>query len=152
MPSTAVLAVDGPMSEPRYPTGEDATHGPFSFGSSGFCVNYTRRESGAYLRKKLFPEFLKSEKARKSVQDDGFNIDRSWVQAQLQHYGIYFSPTLGPFKAKALLLTSVAHGLVSHLFLAIAARAPSLTSASVMSFRLKSFTSKLYSRNSTRAQ
>ena len=151
MPSTAVLAMDGPMSEPRYPT-EEATQGPFSFGSSGFCIGYTCRESGTSLRKKLFPELLKSEKARKLAQDDACMIDSSWVQAQLQHYGIQFSPTLGPFKAKALLLTSVAHGLVSQLFLAIAARAPSLTSASVMSFRLKSLTSKLYSRNSTRAQ
>ena len=113
MPSTAVLAVDGPMSEPRYPT-EDATHDPFSFGASGFCIGYTRRESGASLRKILFPELLKSEKARKMAQDDACMIDRSWIQAQLQHYGIQFSPTLDPFKAKALLLTSVAHGLVSN--------------------------------------
>lgn len=113
MPSTTVLAVDGQMSEPRYPTG-DATQGPFSFGPSGFCVDYTCRESGASLRKKLFPELLKNEKARKSAQDDARTIDRSWIQAQLQHYGIHFSPTLDPFKTKALLLTSVAHGLVSN--------------------------------------
>ena len=100
------------MSKPRYPI-EHATQGAFSFGSSGFCIGYTRRESGASLRKKLFPELLKSEKARKLAQDDACMIDRSWIQAQLQHYGIHFSPTLDPFKAKALLFTSVAHGLVS---------------------------------------
>ena len=151
MPSTAVLTMDGPMSEPRYPT-EDATLGPFAFGASGFSIGYTRRESGASLRKKLFPELLESEKARKLAQDDACMINRSWIQAQLQHYGIQFSPTLDPFKAKALLLTSVAHGLVSILFLAIAAQAPSLTFASVMPFRLKSLRSKLYLRKSTRAQ
>lgn len=37
-------------------------------------------------------------------------IDRPWIKAQLQHYGIDFSPDIDPFKAKALLLTSVAHG------------------------------------------
>ena len=151
MPSTAVLAMDGPMSKPRYPT-EDATQGPFSFGSSGFCIGYTRRASGASLRKMLFPELLKREEARKLAQDDACMIDKSWVQAQLQHYGIHFSPTLDAFKAKALLLTSVAHGLVSELFLAIVARAPSVTFASVMPFRLKSLRSKPYSWKNTRAQ
>ena len=101
------------MSKPRYPTGY-ATQDPFSFGASGFCIGYTRRESGATLRKKLFPELLKSEKDRKLARDDACMIDRSWIQAQLQHYGIQFSPTLDPFKAKALLVTSVAHGLVSN--------------------------------------
>ena len=100
------------MTEPRYPTG-DATQGPFSFGASGFRVGHTCRESGTRLRGFLFPELLKSEKARNSAQVAASIIDRTWTKAQLQHYGINFNPELDPFKAKALLLTSVAHGLVS---------------------------------------
>lgn len=100
------------MTEPEYPR-SDATQGPFSFGSSGFCVDGNFRESGTRLRRLLFPELLKSEKARNSAQVAADIVDKSWTKAQLQHYGINFSPDLDPFKAKALLLTSVAHGLVS---------------------------------------
>ena len=99
------------MTEPEYPVG-DITQGPFSFGSSGFCVDGTCRESETRLKRLLFPELLRSGKARDSAQVAATIIDRSWTKAQLQHYGIDFSPELDPFKAKALLLTSVAHGLV----------------------------------------
>ena len=100
------------MTEPRYPR-DDAKQGPFSFGSSGFHINYTCRESVTSLKKLCFPELLKSEKARKSAQHDASINDEPWIKAQLQHYGIDFKPDIDPFKAKALLLTSVAHGLVS---------------------------------------
>ena len=99
------------MTEPEYPAW-DATQGPFSFGSSGFCVDYICRESEKRLRRLLFPELL-GEMGRDSAQFNTSIIDRSWTKAQLQHYGINFSPELDPFKAKALLLTSVSHGLVS---------------------------------------
>lgn len=98
------------MIEPRYPA-EDATQGPFSFGSSGFQIDYTSGESGPRLRRLLFPELLRNKKARKLAQDDASMIDRPWIKAQLQHCGIDFSPNIDPFKAKASLLTSVAHGL-----------------------------------------
>ena len=114
------------MAEPRYPA-EDATQGPFSFGSSGFCINEIHRESGKSLKRILFPELLNSEKARKSAQDDASMIDRPWIKAQLQYYGIDFSPNIDPFKAKALLLTSIAHGLVSESMLVSSSRAVSLT-------------------------
>ena len=103
---------EGSMSKPDSPT-EDATQTPFSFGPSGFRINYVCRESVTRLRKLCFPEELKSEKARKSARHDGSIMDRPWIKAQLQHYGIDFSPNIDPFKAKALLLTSIAHGLVS---------------------------------------
>ncbi len=100
------------MTEPRYPA-YDATQGPFSFGSSGFLIDNTSRESGKSLRRLLFPELLKNEKARQLARDDATIIDKPWIKAQLRHYGIDFSPDIDPFKAKALLLTSVAYGLVS---------------------------------------
>ena len=114
------------MTEPSYPVW-DATQGPFSFGSSGFSVDGTFRESRTRLKRLLFPELLKSEKARNSAQVAASIVDRPWAKAQLQHYGINFSPELDPFKAKALLLTSVAHGLVS-------------TSTSLNEFRAASLT------------
>lgn len=126
MSSNIVLTEEGKMMEPRYPA-EDATQGPFSFGSSGFQIDYTSRESGPRLRRLLFPELLRNKKARKLAQDDASMIDRPWFKAQLQHYGIDFSPNIDPFKAKALLLTSVAHGLVSFL-VGKCTRAESLTS------------------------
>ncbi len=112
MESTTVLTEEGPITKPRYPT-DDATQGPFSFGASGFLINGTHRETLTRLKKLLFPESLMSERARKQARDDASMIDKSWIKAQLQHYGIDFSPDIDPFKAKALLLTSVAHGLVS---------------------------------------
>ena len=111
LPSTTAPAKEGSITEPTYPAW-DATQAPFSFGSSGFCVDGIWRESGS-LKRLLFPELLRSEKARESAQLAASIVDRSWTMAQLQHYGINFSPELDPFKAKALLLTSVAHGLVS---------------------------------------
>ena len=114
------------MTEPTYPT-LDATQAPFSFGSSGFCVDGTSRESGTRLKRLLFPELLKRDPARNSAQVAASMIDRSWTKAQLQHYGINFSPELDPFKAKALLLTSVAHGLVSNSTSLSHYRAASLT-------------------------
>ena len=112
MPSTTVLTEEGPITEPRYPR-DDATQGPFSFEASGFAINRTHRETVTRLEKLLFPESLKSERARKQARDDASMIDKPWIKAQLQHYGIDFSPDVDPFKAKTLLLTSVAHGLVS---------------------------------------
>ena len=114
------------MTEPEYPLW-DATQGPFSFDSSGLCVDGMFRESGKRLKRLLFPELLKSEKARNSARVAIHIIDRSWTKAQLQHYGINFSPELDPFKAKALLLTSVAHGLVSKSTSLNEFRAASLT-------------------------
>lgn len=127
MPSTLGPVEEGSMTEPRYPT-EDATQGPFSFGASGFLVNDTFRESGKRLKRLLFPELLKREKARTPAQVDTSTIGRSWTRAQLHHYGINFSPELDPFKAKALLLTSVAYGLVSKSTSVSSFRAASLTS------------------------
>lgn len=150
MPSTTVLTEEGPMTEPRYPT-EGATQGPFSFGSSGFCINDTWRENGKFLKRILFPELLKSEKAKKSAQDDASMIvDRPWIQAQLQHYGIDFSPDIDPFKAKALLLTTVAHGLVSKSVSINPSRAASLTLYSAIRFRPEFSTSRPHSRKNTR--
>ena len=56
------------MTEPRYPI-KDATQGAFSFGSSGFRITGTSnfRESEKRLKRVLFLESLKSEKARKSA-------------------------------------------------------------------------------------
>ncbi len=113
------------MTKPRYPVC-DATQGPFSFGSSGFSIDHTFRESGKRLRRLLFSELLKTEKARKSARDDATVIDRRWIKAQLRHYGVDFSPDIDPFKAKALLLTSVAYGLVSISTLVRLSRAISL--------------------------
>lgn len=112
MSSTKRAINEGSIPEPRYPA-EDATQGLFSFGASGFLVNNNFRESGKSLKRLLFPELLKSDKARTSARDDASTIDNSWTKAQLQHYGISFNPELDSFKAKALLLTCVAHGLVS---------------------------------------
>lgn len=128
MPSNTVPTEEGPMTEPRYPT-EDATQGPFSFGSSGFLITGTFifRESGKRLKRLLFPESLKTEKARKSAQDDACRIDGPWIKAQLQHYGIDFSPDIDSLKMKALLLTSVAYGLVSKSTLVSSSRAALLT-------------------------
>ena len=81
------------MTEPRYPT-EDATQGPFSFGPSEFLINDTFRQSGTGLKKLLFPETLKSEKARISAQDCASVIDIPWIKAQLQRYAIGFSPDI----------------------------------------------------------
>ena len=100
------------MTKPRYPRW-GATQGPFSFGPRGFRVDHKCCESAAHLKRLLFPELLKSDKARISARAAASRIDRAWTKAQLRHYGINFSPELDPFKAKALLLTSVAHGLVS---------------------------------------
>lgn len=122
-----VLARVGSMIEPSYPT-KDAIQGPFSFGASGFLVNNISRASGKHLKRLLFPELLKRGKGRTSAQVDASIIGRSWTKAQLQHYGINFSPELDPFKAKALLLTSVAHGLVSKSTSISSFRAASLTS------------------------
>lgn len=121
-----VQTMDGQMTEPRYPC-KDATQGPFSFGSSGFHIKNIYRESGSSLKKILFPELLKSEKARNSARDDACIIDRYWINTQLQHYGIDFGPNLDPFKAKALLLTSVAHGRVRGIVLVNSSRETSLT-------------------------
>ena len=114
------------MTEPKYPAW-DVTQGAFSFGSSGFRVDDTCRESEARLKRLLFPELLRSEKARNSAQVAASIVDRSWTKAQLQHYVIDFSPELDHFKAKALLLTSVAHGLVSKSTSSSLIRTASLT-------------------------
>ena len=99
--------------ELKYPT-QDATYGNFSFGSSGFHINSLHRESGRSLRRILFPEFLKSKKARDiAKRNASSSVNLHWIKAQLQFYGIDFTVNIDPFKAKALLLTSIAHGLVS---------------------------------------
>ena len=113
MPSTSNPTDEGVMREPEYPAG-DRMRGPFSFGSSGFHIDYIFRESGPSLRRMLFSEFLKNKETRKLAERDASRlIDPSWIKAQLQYYAIEFSPDIDPFKAKALLVTSVAHGLVS---------------------------------------
>ena len=119
MVSATVPVGEDPLIEPKYPE-EDATQGPFGFGSplgfehSGFYAGYYyHRETGAHLKKILFPELVKNEKARNQAQRDAWVISGPWVKAQLQFYGIHFDPDLDFFKAKALLLTSVAYGLVS---------------------------------------
>ena len=76
MPSTTVLAKEVSMTEPEYPVW-DATQDPFSFGPSGFCVDGTFRESGTCLKRLLFPELLKSEKAKNSTQVAARIVDRS---------------------------------------------------------------------------
>ena len=100
------------MAGPKYPA-EDAVRGDFSFGSSGFLVNGIFRESGKALRCVLFPELMKSRKAMGSIRIGDSTITQSWTKAQLKHYGIHHDPDIDPFKAKALLLTSVANEQVS---------------------------------------
>ena len=102
------------VTEPRYPT-NGSKQGPFSFDSSGFTVSHIARESGKSLRKILFPELLATKTARELAEKDASIITASWAKAQLHHYGIEFKSDLDPYKVKALLLTSVAHGLVSLL-------------------------------------
>lgn len=82
MPPTTDLATEGSMAKPKYPAG-DVTHGPFSFGSSGFCVDGTCRESETRLKRLLFPELLRSGKARNTAQVAATIVDRSWTKAQL---------------------------------------------------------------------
>lgn len=126
MPSTTAPTEEGSGTEPKYPA-RDVTQGPFSFGSSGFYINYICRQGGTRLRRLLFSESLDNEEARQAAQHTVSIIDKSWIKAQLQHYGIHFSPDLDPFKTKALLLTSVAHGLVRKSRFVTISRAESLT-------------------------
>ena len=119
------------MTEPSYPA-RDATQGAFSFGASGFHINETFRERGQNLRRLLFPESLKSKKARMSALNDASVISIPWIKAQLQYYGIDFSADTDPFKAKALLLTSVAHGLVSTSVLRDSVASSIITNSSVV--------------------
>ncbi|KAL8673210.1 MAG: hypothetical protein Q9168_002362 [Polycauliona sp. 1 TL-2023] len=99
------------MAEPSYPS-EDVTDGVFSFGSTGLHVDGFCRASPKFLRRILFPEFLASDEAIKSACAKAARIiGRDWIIAQLQHYGIAFSLELTDYKAKALLVTCVAHGL-----------------------------------------
>jgi len=104
------------MAGPEYPTG-DAVRGDFSFGSNGFLVTGIYRESGNSLRRLLFPELLKRKIVVGSNQVGVGIITPSWTKVQLKHYGIDHSPDIEPFKAKALLLTSVANGQVSPWYL-----------------------------------
>lgn len=106
------------MTAPVYPK-EDITQGIFSFDSMGFCVNDFRRETAKSLRRVLFPEFTVSEKALNSAcVEAARTMSKDWIIAQLQHYAIEVNPEIDRYKAKALLVTSVAHGLVSNVFLA----------------------------------
>jgi len=105
------------MTGPNYPT-EDAIREDFSFGSNGFLVNGISRERGQSLRRLLFPELMTSKKAIESTRMKGNIytpswITPSWTKAQLKHYGICHDPDVEPFRAKALLLMSVANGQVS---------------------------------------
>lgn len=106
------------MTEPSYPN-EHISQGVFSFDSTGFHVNYFHRETAKSLRRILFPEVTVSENALKSAWAKAARrISTDWIIAQLQHYAIEFNPEIDAYKAKALLVTSVAHGLVSNVFLA----------------------------------
>lgn len=106
------------MTEPKYPT-EDITQGVFSFNSMGFLVDDFRRETAKSLRRVLFPEFTVRERALNSAcVEAARTISKDWIVAQLQHYAIEVNPEIDGYKAKALLVTSVAHGLVSNVFLA----------------------------------
>ncbi|KAL8650572.1 MAG: hypothetical protein Q9226_005091 [Calogaya cf. arnoldii] len=96
------------MREPSYPD-EDITQGVFLFDSLGFYANYFQRETTKSVRKILFPEFTLSENALKRAKVEVFCKD--WIIAQLQHYAIEVNPEIDEYKAKALLATSVAHGL-----------------------------------------
>lgn len=111
MASTKFKAEKPASDGPRYPT-EDIIQGPFSFGPCGFLVNQIPRESAKSLKRLLYPEMFTESRTTKLIQDDDTVIDASWIEAQLQHYGIQCRPDIGPFKAKALLLTSLSHGLV----------------------------------------
>ncbi|KAL8763133.1 MAG: hypothetical protein Q9194_007416, partial [Teloschistes cf. exilis] len=110
MPSTKFKAEKPSSDGPRYPT-EDIKQGPFSFGPCGFLFNQIPRESAKSLKRLLYPEMYTESSTTKLTQDDDTVIDASWIEAQLQHYGIQYHPDIGPFKAKALLLTSLSHGL-----------------------------------------
>ncbi|KAL8871082.1 MAG: hypothetical protein Q9174_003013 [Haloplaca sp. 1 TL-2023] len=89
------------------------TEGFFEYSHDEFTVfmNYPR-ESHRELERLLFPEFIKCSERRLVAQTDARDIlNRDWVEAQLRHYDILFPPDLDSFKMKALLVTSVAHGL-----------------------------------------
>ncbi|KAL8727671.1 MAG: hypothetical protein Q9166_005907 [cf. Caloplaca sp. 2 TL-2023] len=111
MPPHAEPKAERVLTKPSYPS-LGVTQGIFAFGSSGFHINFMTREKPKYLKKMLFPEMIGDRNARKSAYDDAANlIDESWVKAQLQHYGIEFNPDINAYKAKALLMTCVAHSL-----------------------------------------
>lgn len=104
------------LAGPEYPT-EDAVRGDFSFGSNGFLVNGISRDSGKALRRLLFPELMTSKKGVETRLVGVGIITTEWTKAQLKHYGIHHDPDIDSFKAKALLLTSVANGQVSTFLL-----------------------------------
>ncbi|KAL8821357.1 MAG: hypothetical protein Q9191_007325 [Dirinaria sp. TL-2023a] len=57
-------------------------------------------------------ETLKNKRARKQAERNaGRLITTPWIRTQLRFYGIKFNPRINPFKAKVLLLRSVADGL-----------------------------------------
>lgn len=99
---------DSSITKPEYPT-KDAQQGPFSYGASRFHINYIFREDGDSLRRLLFPELFEG---KHGTHEYNPVVDTPWVEAQLQYYGIHFNSGIDGFKAKALLLTSVAYGLV----------------------------------------
>ncbi|KAL9575921.1 MAG: hypothetical protein Q9212_007560, partial [Teloschistes hypoglaucus] len=110
MPFTKIKAEKPASDGPRYPT-EDIKQGPFSFGPCGFLFNQIPRESAKSLKRLLYPEMFTESSTTKLIQDDDTVIDACWIEAQLEHYGIQCRPDIGPYKAKALLLTSLSHGL-----------------------------------------
>ncbi|KAL8905987.1 MAG: hypothetical protein Q9171_006451 [Xanthocarpia ochracea] len=115
MPSRGNLRGGEITSEPEYPN-KDVTHGVFSFGSSGFHIDSFERATSKSLRKLLFPELLPTEQARRSACIEAAEaVCEEWVIAQLQHYGIGFHPEIGGCKAKALLVTNVAHGMCDNV-------------------------------------
>ena len=99
--------------EPVFPAG-GSRHGCFSFNFNGFNVFQITRESGKTLRALLFPELLVSKQEKESAEQKAAIITRTWVAAQLSHYGLEYPPDGDPFRAKAELLSAVAAGLVSH--------------------------------------
>ena len=100
------------MQKPDWPN-RDETEGPFSYGSCNFNVDTYYRENEKELKRLLFPETLQSDTAMQTAYRDADLATTTWIKAQLLHYGISFDPEIDTYKAKALLITSVAHGLVS---------------------------------------
>jgi len=93
MPSSTATMTEGEMTEPEYPR-NGAWQDPFHYGSGGFCVNDHRRETATSLRRRLFPDLMKRKRDVPMNQDDTSVDFEDWVEAQLEHYGIDFSPDM----------------------------------------------------------
>jgi len=93
MPSSTATTTEGEITEPNYPS-NGARQDHFHYGSGGFCVNDHRRETATFLRRRLFPELMQRKRDVPMNQDDTSVDFEDWVDAQLQHYGIDFSPDM----------------------------------------------------------